>query len=356
MKTPAQSAVQAIQGKAVGVNIVTNDEPGGTPTIRVRGLGTIIAGRDPLYVIDGVETQGLNGLSPNEIATMDILKDAASLAIYGQRGANGVVIISTKKGKEGKPKVSIDSYYGIKQIQRDVKMADSQRFAYYNNYSLGQPGYFSEAQPNNTNWLDEITTTGEVISNYFSVAGGSENVNYYFGMTHYEEKGILQGTEFKRINLNSRNDYSILDKRVKITQNFNVTINRATPKPLSAFTNAYKQSPIVPVYFENGRYGVPLRNATTGLIDINGSDRFNNVGNPVAQLNNTFNENKGVILFGSVGAEWKIIDNLKFNSTFGATYETYQGWSLNNGLENYLATNATRNLADFEASFGPNPI
>src|SRR5690606_32832712 len=89
VKTPAQSAIQSIQGKAAGVNIVTNDEPGSNPSIRIRGLGTIIGGRDPLYVIDGVESTSLNGLSPNEIATMDILKDASSLAIYGQKGRNG---------------------------------------------------------------------------------------------------------------------------------------------------------------------------------------------------------------------------------------------------------------------------
>ena len=150
IKTAAQSPIQAIQGKAAGVNIVTNDEPGANPSIRIRGLGTILGGRDPLYVVDGIETS-LNGLSPNEIATIDILKDASSLAIYGQKGANGVVIITTKKGKLGQIKVSYDSYYGQKFIQKKVDMADSYRFAYYNNTAAGSSSYYSFDQPYNTN-------------------------------------------------------------------------------------------------------------------------------------------------------------------------------------------------------------
>lgn len=355
IKTPAQSAVQAIQGKAAGVNIVTNDEPGANPTIRVRGLGTVIGSRDPLYIVDGVEASGLNGLSPNEIASMDILKDASSLAIYGQRGANGVVIVTTKKGKEGKAKVTYDTFYGLKYIQRKVDMADSQRFAYYNNYAMGQAGYFSEAQPYSTNWLDEITQTGEVMSHNVSISGGSESVNYYFGATNYEEKGILKGADFRRTNLSSRNEYKLFNNALKISQNMNVALSHNKPMPLSAFTNAYKQSPIVPVRFDNGRYGVPLRNTTTGLIDINGSDRFNNVGNPVAQLENTHTENKNVMLFGSVAAELKLFRNLKFTSNFGTSYETYQGYNYVSALDNYLAANPTMTDADFLLA-NPDPI
>lgn len=162
LKTPSQNAIQAIQGKAAGVNIVTNDEPGANPSIRIRGLGTLLGGRDPLYIIDGIEATSLNGLSPNEIATFDILKDASSLAIYGQKGSNGVVVVTTKKGK-GAIKVNYDAYYGQKYIQREVKMSDSYRYAYYNNSALGSSSYFNFNQPYNTNWLDEITSVGVVM-------------------------------------------------------------------------------------------------------------------------------------------------------------------------------------------------
>ncbi|WP_284651982.1 SusC/RagA family TonB-linked outer membrane protein [Flavobacterium terrisoli] len=356
VKTPSQSAIQAIQGKAAGVNIVTNDEPGANPSIRIRGLGTILGGRDPLYVIDGIEAKSLNGISPNEIASMDILKDASSLAIYGQKGANGVIIISTKKGKKGKMKVSYDSYYGQKFIQKKVKMANSYRFAYYNNTAQGNASYFSFDQPYNTDWLDEITDTGEVMSNHISISGANENANYYFSATNYKENGILSGTQYERNNANSRNEFKILDGKVKIAQNFNLTVANNRTKPLSAFTNAYKQSPIVPVFFDNGRWGVPIRNPNTGLIDINGNDRFNNVGNPVAQLYYTNDKNKDVTLFGSVSAEFKLTNDFTYTSNFGATYNNYKGFSFIPNDQIYLSQNPTSSIEDYEASFGGNEI
>ena len=356
VKTPSQSAIQAIQGKVAGVTIVTNDEPGSNPSIRIRGLGTVLGGRDPLYLIDGVEASGLNGLNPNEIATFDILKDASSLAIYGQKASNGAVIITTKKGKKGDIKVHYDSYYGQKFIQKKVKMADSYRFAYYNNTAAGSSSYFNFDQPYNTDWLDEITDTGEVISNYISLSGGNENANYYLGATNYKEKGILMGTEYERNNINSRNEFKVFDGKLKISQNLNLSIANNTPKPVSAFTNAYKQSPIVPVYFPNGRWGVPLRNPATGLIDINGSDRFNNVGNPVAQLYNNNERSKNIILMGSIGAEIKLSNNFKFISNFGATYSMNKGYNFYSNLNNYLTQNATKETEDYIASFGTNEV
>ncbi|MDN3677298.1 SusC/RagA family TonB-linked outer membrane protein [Flavobacterium paronense] len=355
IKTAAQSPIQSIQGRAAGVNIVTNDEPGANPSIRIRGLGTILGGRDPLYIVDGVET-GINGLSPNEIATIDILKDASSLAIYGQKGSNGVVIITTKKGKLGRVKVSYDSYYGQKFIQKKVKMADSYRFAYYNNVAAGSSSYYSFDQPYNTDWLEEITDTGEVINNHISISGANENASYYLGATNYKEKGILTGTEYERNNVNSRNEFKLLDNKLKIAQNINLTVANNVTKPTSAFTNAYKQSPIVPVYFDNGRWGVPLRNPATGLIDINGSDRFNNVANPVAQLFYTNNQNKDVTIVGSISAELKLTKELTYTSNFGATYNTYKGFSFTPNDQIYLSQNATSTIDDYVASFGNSEV
>lgn len=351
VRTPAQSAIQAIQGKAAGVNIVTNDEPGGQPSIRIRGLGTVTGARDPLYVIDGIESFGLNGLSPNDIATIDILKDASSLAIYGQKGANGVVIITTKKGKAGEFKVSYTGYYGQKFIQRDVKMSDAYRYAYYGNTVFGSSSYFNFNQPYSTNWLDEITDTGEVINNSVSISGGSENTSVYFGVTNYKEKGILMGSEFERTSILSKNEYRLLDNRLKISQFFNLSIENNTPKPVSAFTNAYKQAPIVPVYFPGGRYGMPIRNAATGLVDPLGADRFNNVDNPVAQLALTNAENRAVILSGSVGAEYKVLENLKYTSNFGAVANWRKAYNFFSDRDRYLATNPADDVDDFNATF-----
>lgn len=350
IKTPAQSAIQAIQGRAAGVNIVTNDEPGANPSIRIRGLGTVLGGRDPLYIIDGLEASSLNGLSPNEIETIDILKDASSLAIYGQKGSNGVVVVSTKKGKGNKLKINYDAYFGVKMIQREVEMSDAYRYVYYNNSALGSTNYFNFEQPYNTNWLDEITGIGEVQSNHISMSGGSENVNFYFGATNLKEKGILNGTEFERTNLNSRNEYTFFDKKLKINQSVNVSIVRNTPKPLSAFTNAYKQSPIVPVKFDNARWGVPLRDPSTGQVAINGSDRFNNVGNPVAQLYYTNEKNKNLVLFGNIGAELQLVKELKFNTNFGATFDWSKGYTFTPSREIWLSQNPTQEAENYPLS------
>jgi len=354
LKTPAQSAIQSIQGKAAGVNIVTNDEPGANPTIQIRGLGTLLGGITPLYVIDGVEATGINNLSPNEIETMNILKDASSLAIYGQKGANGVVIITTKKGKVGKVKLTYDNFFGVKQIQRTINMADSSLYAYYNNVAIGSATYLNPNQPNNTNWLDEITTVGETASNFISLSGGSETAKYYVGYTNYMEKGILRGADFNRNNINSRTEFKVFDGKLKVSQNLNMAITRSTQKPLSAFTNAYKQSPIVPVKFDNGRWGVPLRNPATGLIDINGSDRFNNVANPAAQLFYANEQNRSLSILGSVMAELQLHKDLKFTSSFGATYDVNSGFSFNPTSDIFLSQNPTSDLGDYEATFGTN--
>ncbi len=348
LKTPSQSAIQSIQGKLAGVNIVTNDEPGANPSIQIRGLGTVLAGRDPLYVIDGVESPSLNGLSPNEIASMDILKDASSLAIYGQKGSNGVIIVTTKKGKEGKIRVSFESYFGIKQIQREVEMADSYRFAYYNNSALGSSSYFNFEQPFDTNWLDEITDTGSMISNFLSISGGSEHANYYLGYTNYQEEGILNGTEYDRNNFNSRIELKLLDDRLKISNSLNFSVIHNTPMPLSAFTNAYKQAPIMPVTYPNGRWGMPFINPQ-GINDYDGI-RYNNVANPAAQLYFTNEENKNNIIFGSISAEFKIINDLKFTSNFGATYNEGKGYTYTPSKEIWLSQNPTQEAADYPES------
>lgn len=370
LKTPAQSAIQSIQGKAAGVNIVTNDEPGGSPTIRIRGLGTVLAARDPLYVIDGVEittlngTSPINGLSANDIESMNILKDASSLAIYGQKGANGVVLITTKRGKKGAVKVSYDGYYGQKHIQRTVKMADSYRYSYYNNIAKGSSTYYNlNSQPYNTNWLEEITQTGEVMNNSLSISNASESGNYYFGVSHYKEDAILKGMQFKRTNIINKNEYNLAGQWLKVRNFVNLSLSNKVNKPIGAFTTAYKQAPIMPVQYPNGRWGVPLLNLATGQNDLNGTDyvRYNNVGNPVAQLANTNEQSRYATLSGSVGIDMKLYKDLILTSNFGGTADWTREyiytplaniWLTNNILyENRIST-----LADYEASFGNEPV
>lgn len=345
LRTPAQSAIQAIQGKASGVNIVSNDEPGAKPSIRIRGLSTIAQRRDPLYVIDGVESENLNGLSPNDIATIDILKDASSLAIYGQKAAAGAVMITTKKGKKGDIKVSFDSSMGIKEILSKVKMGQTADFNYFNNYVVGSNTLYNANQPYNTNWLDEITQTGNFTNNAISFSGATESSNYYLGASHYTEEGILKGTDFKRTNLNTRNEFKVLGDKFKITQSLNFSHDRNIPKPLSAFTNAYKQSPIMPVRYSNGQYAWPFRNPA-GLNDRSGI-KYNDVGNPVAQLDYNNEKNRNIFLTGAIGAELKLLKYLKYNSSFGATFNWGKGYIFIPTRDLWLLANPTLTAQDY---------
>ncbi|SCX86486.1 SusC/RagA family TonB-linked outer membrane protein [Flavobacterium caeni] len=359
VKTPAQSAVQAIQGKAAGVNIVANDEPGAAPSIRIRGLGTILNSRDPLYIINGVEAYGLNGISPNDIESINILKDASSLAIYGQKGANGVVIVTTKRGKQGDIKVSYDSYFGQKDVLKKVKMADSYRFSYYNNSALGDADYFNmNSQPYSTDWFEEITRKGEVTNNSVSITGATEKTNFSFGVSHYTESGILLGTEYKRTNFINRNEYKLVDDKVKISHFVNGSIEHGTPKPLSAFTNAYKQSPIMPVRYPNGRWGVPLVNLATGQNDLNGTayNKYNNVGNPVAQLTNTHDKSRLFTLTANVAAEIKLYKDLTFTSSFGSTAKWYKAYSFVPTREIWLSQNPTEDASDYATTQSGAPV
>ncbi|MBP1663143.1 MAG: SusC/RagA family TonB-linked outer membrane protein [Bacteroidetes bacterium] len=344
IKTPAQSAIQSIQGKAAGVNIIATDEPGRAPTVMIRGINTVLGGGTPLYVIDGIEASSLNGLSANDIETIDVLKDASSLAIYGNKAASGVILVTTKKGKKGSIKVSYDGYAGFKTMMKTVDMADAYHFSYYQNFAAGRTR-FATTQPYDTNWLKEITQTGMTTNHSVSLSGGEENVNYYFGISRYDEKGILKGTDYDRTNILSKNEYRLFN-RLKISQSINVAVVNNVPQPSSAFTAAYKQSPIMPVKYENGKWGMPFLDNSTGEIGMIG-DKFNNVPNPLAMLGYNEDKNRNVTLFGTLGAEIQIYKDLKFNSNFGATFDYGMGYSYTPNKENWFSQNPTATEDDF---------
>jgi TonB-linked SusC/RagA family outer membrane protein len=322
-KTKVLNASQAIQGKAAGVQVVSSDLPGSTPSVVIRGLGTALGGRNPLYIVDGMPTENINNINTNDITSYEILKDASSLAIYGNRAANGVIIITTKKGKGEKLSVEIESYAGIREPLKKVKMAGSNKYSHYSNVAL-QSTTFSQDQPVNTDWFDEITRTGTYTQNNASLSGSSEFVKYFFSLGNYEEKGILQGLDYNRTTFRNNNEFKI-SKRLTINQNFSLTSTRSTPKPLSAFTSAYKQSPIIPVYFPNGEYGISWV-GDDGFAGTTGSS-FNNVGNPLAQLNYFDEKQKSITLQGGLKLDYEIIESLKFTSQFNGEYYTWKNYN-----------------------------
>ncbi|OAB29795.1 TonB-linked outer membrane protein, SusC/RagA family [Flavobacterium fryxellicola] len=345
-KTKVLNATQAIQGKAAGVQVIGTDVPGASPSLIIRGIGTYGADRTPLYVVDGIPTKNINNLNSNDIASFDILKDASSLAIYGNQAANGVVIITTKKGKGDKTSVEYDGFYGVRTPLKTVKMAGSNRFAYYSDVAE-QNTRFSTDQRYNTNWFDEITRLGMYSSNNLSLSGSSDKISYLFSLNYYDEKGVLDGLDFNRFTFRNNNDYKLSDK-LKITQTFSGSISRSTPKPLSAFTSAYKQSPLVPVRYDNGKWGRPIIGADGQASTV--GQVFNNVGNPVADLQFFTEEQKNLLLQGSLALEYKILDDLKFTSRVGLEYNTFKRFSYTPSRELWLAADPTRDAANYSAA------
>ncbi|RVT76537.1 SusC/RagA family TonB-linked outer membrane protein [Flavobacterium sufflavum] len=337
-KTKVLNASQAIQGKAAGVQVTSSDLPGSTPSVVIRGLGTALGGRTPLYVVDGMPTENINNINSNDITSYEILKDASALAIYGTRAANGVIIITTKKGKGDKVSVEVESFIGFREPLKKVKMAGSNKYAHYTNSAL-QSTTFSQDQPINTDWFDEITRTGNYIQNNVSVSGATENIKYFFSLGNYEEKAVLDGLAYGRTTFRNNNEYKI-SKKLTLNQNFSLTSTKSTPKPLSAFTNAYKQSPIVPVYFPDGKYGVS-RVGNDGFVSQSGSS-FNNVGNPVAQLDFFDEQQRSITLQGGLKLDYEILKSLKFTSQFNGEFYTWKQYNYEDNKNIWLAADPTR--------------
>ncbi|WP_339919943.1 SusC/RagA family TonB-linked outer membrane protein [uncultured Flavobacterium sp.] len=349
-RTKVLNASQAIQGKAAGVQVVSSDLPGSSPSVIIRGLGTALGGRTPLYIVDGMPTENINNINTNDITSYEILKDASALAIYGTRAANGVIIITTKKGKGDGVTVEVESFVGFREPLKKVKMAGSNKYSYYSNSAL-QTTTFSQDQPVNTDWFDAITRTGSYTQNNISVSGSTENIKYFFSLGNYQEKAVLNGLDYNRTTFRNNNEYKI-SKKLTLNQNFSFGLTNSNPKPLSAFTNAYKQSPIIPVRFSTGQYGVSFV-GNDGFAGTTGSS-FNNVGNPVAQLDFFDEEQKSIILQGGLKLDYEILKSLKFTSQFNGEYYTWKNYNFEDTKNIWLAADPSRTESQYSTTANVN--
>ncbi|MBV8328255.1 SusC/RagA family TonB-linked outer membrane protein [Chryseobacterium sp.] len=347
-RTKVLNASQAIQGKAAGVQVTASDMPGSTPTVTIRGLGTVLGGRTPLYVVDGMFTNNINNINSNDILTYDVLKDAAALAIYGNRAANGVIIITTKSGK-GRLSVSYDGMVGFRTPLKTIDMADTSQFVTYNNIGLSSlgKGLLNPNQPYNTNWFKEITRTGVYNQHNVSISGSSDAVKYFLSFSNYDEQSILKGTNYNRTTVRSNNEYRIT-KGIRLSQNLSVTFTNDTPKSLGVFTTAYKQSPLVPVHYANGQWGQPIYDAN-GNISYTGG-RFNNVGNPVMDLSFDNQRGKNFLLQGGLKLDIDIYKDLKFTSQFNGEYNTYKYYNFIDSRAIWLGNDPMRVVSGYGAS------
>ena len=228
-KAASLYAAQAMQGCVAVVSGSSNSgSPGAGATIRVRGIGTI-NNSDPLYIVDGFPCSDISHVAPTDIESMEVLKDASATAIYGSRGANGVILVKTKNGsKESKVEIQANAYFGISNMAKKLKMADATEFAQARS-TIGSIDdmlqYILDSKNSGqylkgTNWQDEITQTAFSQRYNVSVQGAGDAYNYNHGVTYSDEEGIIKGSELKKFMFHSNNTYSLF-KNVKLGLNMN---------------------------------------------------------------------------------------------------------------------------------------
>lgn len=347
---PIAGLDQAIAGQAAGVQVLQKTgTPGGGVTIRVRGTGSISAGNEPLYVIDGFPIEGvynrdlnpLSTLNPSDIESIQILKDASSAAIYGSRGSNGVVIVTTKRGRSGKTRISFDSYYGVQKVAHKIDMLNAHDYAVYNtearnNAWVDAGGKASDpnsvrpdrfkippmfADPSTigagTDWQDAVFQTAPMQQYKLTASGGNENTQFLVSGSYFKQEGIVIHTNFERYAFRFNVDTKA-SSRLKLGMSLapSYTKNDVLPVEDQVFTggilgSALAMPPTIPVYNPDGSFTSQLATSiyNTGVID-----------NPVAIASKIKGGTTGFRTLGNMYAEYELLKDLKFRTMVGADY------------------------------------
>lgn len=330
------SPLQALQGKTPGVNISsTSGQPGSDMKVVIRGLGTI-GNASPLYLIDGVGGD-ISTLNPADIESIDVLKDAASAAIYGAQAANGVVLITTKSGRAGKAQVNFDAYYGVQNVTRKAQMLNAEQYmtimdeqalnsgnAAYN-WSNYKSIYDENGNVYDTDWIDTMFKDNAKTESYsLGITGGSSTSTYAISLGYMSQEGIVGGadvSDYDRYNFRVNSEHKLFDGMLKVGEQVsfiyrnNKGINVGNQYS-NSLRGAFGVSPLAPVYSNNSIYDSPFN-------DTYNSDWYNGDGNPYGlMMTNTNNENKAGGLNGNLYAEIEPISRLKLRTVFGAVYNT----------------------------------
>ncbi|QIX62858.1 TonB-dependent receptor [Hymenobacter sp. BT18] len=314
-RAPVASVTEALQGRAAGVQVVNSGAPGQDPIVNIRGIGSIQAGSSPLYIIDGVWTREIRDINPSDVESSTILKDAASLAPYGSRGANGVIIITTRRGKQGKPAVNFNSYAGVQNITRTYDLAGTEQWAditrqmYINAGKEGEI-YSGAANPPaiNTDWQKALIQRGGVQSHNVGLSGASESANYNVSLGYFNQKGTIIGPKFDRYSV--RVNTGANRGRFRIEQSAQLSRAMTTRVNGIPFIDVLRMLPIIPVKDPTtvSGYGIGNTNQVTfgtnpvGLQDV---------------YHNTNLENR---LIGSLAPEIKLFDFLSYRLNLGMEY------------------------------------
>lgn len=353
---PAANVLEQAQGRLAGVDIVrSNGSPGAPMQIRIRGNRSITANNDPLFVIDGIPTSAnINDFNPNDIESMEVLKDASAVAIYGSRGANGVILITTKKGKDGKAVISYDGYYGVKNPVENINLMNGEEYAQYIRIANGldrndnsrDAALMSPEEAENltngreTDWLDLIIGSGTQQEHQLSVSGGSKDIKYYLSGSYFDEKGIIPNTQYSRYSARANIEANINPKlRIGLSATLSSDVrNQMRAQP---YNNALIFSPLSLPYDEEGNVpAFPNQRAT-------------NTANPILYLqpNQYDNERKGYRIFANIFADYAIHKNLSYRVNFGPDIRLARTGIYTGTMDGSLNTASVNNLNEFSYTF-----
>lgn len=346
-KQNENNPIKALQGRVPGMNISADGSPSGTATVRIRGIGTL-NNNDPLYIVDGIPTKaGMHELNGNDIESIQVLKDAASASIYGSRAANGVIIITTKKGKEGKIKVDFDGSIAVSTYAHKMKVLNAKEYgqvmwqAYVNDgmdpntNGLGYRydwGYNAQGTPvlngismkkylddagttpaADTDWFDETTRTGVIQQYNVSVSNGSDKGSSFFSLGYYKNLGIIKTSDFNRFSARMNTEYKLLkNKMLTVGEHFTLNRTSEVQAPGGFLQNVLQFNPSLPIYTEDGNYGGPVGGYP---------DRYN----PVAVLErNKDNRYTYWRMFGDAYLNLNPFKGFNIRTTFGLDYSQKQ--------------------------------
>lgn len=342
ISTAGSSIDQGIQGRASGVVVLnTSGQPGGATSIRIRGTSSINGTNEPLYVVDGIPiisdasvsstgalknpaNNALSIINPNDISSIEVLKDASATSIYGARGANGVILITTKQGKKGKPAVTFNFKYGLQHLSKKLDMLNSVQLAELGNEAADNDkvdrkdiyALMNNIRNINTDWQDEIFRTAPLQSYDVSISGGSETNNYFVSGNFFKQDGIIIGSDFTKGTLRFNFDQA-LSKYVKVGLTSNTTYNQSNgvvTNSEGAFSSsitswALEMNPALRVKDDNGKY-----------IYENNTSPTSNVGNPVQDAREALNRSKALSTLVNTYLEVRPTKDIIFKSTFGVDY------------------------------------
>ncbi|MDR0348334.1 MAG: TonB-dependent receptor [Tannerella sp.] len=322
-RQPVANVASALQGLATGVSVTSNSgSPGASATIRIRGVGTV-NDADPLYVVDGMPVTDINYLSTSDIQSMEVLKDASATAIYGSRGANGVILITTKKGAAGKATVTFDAYWGVSKLMNNLNLMNGPEWYDLQsdinrvkaNAGVREMDLSLVNRNTSTNWMNEISKSALMHNYSVGISGGRiDDYKYNLGINYLNQDGTIKKTQYERITLRQSTektivkDYFVVGSNVSISKSNSGGISEYNSSGLydadyGIISNAIRVEPVVPAVREDGSYG---------------SSPYIDYYNPLADIMYRDRNNKYLALVGNIYGEVDIIKGLKFKSSYGA--------------------------------------